>query len=397
MDFKLTNFCEIDKFAIESYCRIHDTNPSLNLGDISFVNTDDIEDFDLLVGGSPCQDFSSAGKKAGSVWTCKDCGYKYNPLEAHHSQRDKCPHCGSKNLEKTRSSLIVEYLRFLKEKQPKFAIYENVKNIIGKEFRNVFNMFLNELDDIVYKVYWEVMNAKYYGIPQNRERVNCVIIRKDIDKGFSFPQKIDIMYTIRDIVQDKIPKHYYISEDKSDPLVKELIDRGKLSENYKYFNNRIIELGLLNMKGSEQIRRVYAKNGLSPTLTTCQGGHQEIKILEDQVHQLFNINPSGHGINGSVYYSLGLSPTLTTNKGEGSKVLFPLVGEYRTDSHLQLRKHNVCGTLRTIDSCGDKRIIEPLDLPLCVACRGRYELNPNLRIAGLPTKQRLEPNENGTI
>ena len=86
MQYKLTNFCEIDKFASESYSRIHNEPLEKNLGDISLVDTDKIEDFDLLVGGSPCQDLSLAGKKNGAVYTCKDCGHKYNPLEAHFSK-----------------------------------------------------------------------------------------------------------------------------------------------------------------------------------------------------------------------------------------------------------------------------------------------------------------------
>ena len=69
MSYKLINYCEIDKYASQSYCRIHNVSNSLNLGDITKVNTKNIQDFDMLVGGSPCQDFSASGKKAGhSGW-----------------------------------------------------------------------------------------------------------------------------------------------------------------------------------------------------------------------------------------------------------------------------------------------------------------------------------------
>ena len=196
MKYELINFCEIDKFAIDSYCRIHNEPSSKNLGDISKVNTTDIQDFDLLVGGSPCQDFSLAGKKSGAIYTCTDCGYQYNPLEAHYTKRNYCPKCGSQNLEKTRSSLIVEYLRILREKQPKFAIYENVKNIIGKEFKPIFDLFLKEVNEIGYISYYQILNAKDYGIPQNRERMIVVFIRKDIDYGFTYPEKISLKSNI---------------------------------------------------------------------------------------------------------------------------------------------------------------------------------------------------------
>lgn len=394
MQYKLTNFCEIDKFASESYSRIHNEPLEKNLGDISLVDTDKIEDFDLLVGGSPCQDLSLAGKKNGAVYTCKDCGHKYNPLEAHFSKRDKCPICGSTNLEKTRSSLIVEYLRFLREKQPMFAIYENVKNIVGKEFKEMFDLFIEEVKEIGYIPYWEVMNAKYYGIPQNRERVIGVFIRKDINHGFTYPEKFDVLYSINNILQKNVPQNYYISLDKSEPLVRELILRNKLAENQEYIwnKNQIHNLGLLNIKGTEQCRRVYGKDGLSPTINTCQGGNHQVKILEDS-HRAFNMNPSKHGISGCVYQIDGVSPTLMTSK---LKILYPIsncvASEYRTDMHYLTYRDNVCGTLRTINSCGCKRIIEPIDLPICVASRGRNIENPNSRMIGAPTTQRLEPN-----
>ena len=81
--------------------------------------------------------------------------------------RDKCPKCGSAEIEKTRSSLLVEWLRFLREKKPRFAIYENVKNIVGARFKATFDLFVKELEDYGYNVYWQVLNAKNYGIPQN--------------------------------------------------------------------------------------------------------------------------------------------------------------------------------------------------------------------------------------
>ena len=127
--WELVNFCEFDKYAEKSYCAIHNVNPSKNLGDITKVDENNLSPFNMICGGSPCQDFSVAGKQKGSIWTCKDCGHEYNPLTVHWSERDKCPHCGSTNLEKTRSSLLVEYIRVIRANKPNFGIYENVKNI----------------------------------------------------------------------------------------------------------------------------------------------------------------------------------------------------------------------------------------------------------------------------
>ncbi len=162
-----------------------------------------------------CQDFSVAGKQKGAVWTCSHCGHTYNPLEAHYTKRDACPICGAEDIEKTRSSLLVEWLRFLREKKPRFAIYENVKNITGSRFRPIFERFVKELEDYGYHVYWQVLNAKHYGIPQNRERVYCVIIRKDLDNGkFEFPSPIPLKKTLADMLDDHVDERYYLSDDK---------------------------------------------------------------------------------------------------------------------------------------------------------------------------------------
>ena len=214
MNYQTALFCEFDKYAAESYCAVHGTDPALNIGDITQADEKNVPDFNVMFGGSPCQDFSIAGKQGGVAWTCKDCGHVYNPLEARYDQRDHCPKCGSTAIEKTRSSLLAEWLRFLREKKPRFAIYENVKNITGSRFRSTFNLFVKELEDYGYNVYWQVLNAKNYGIPQNRERVYCVIIRKDLDSGnFKFPAPIPLKKALVDMLEDKVDERYYLSDD----------------------------------------------------------------------------------------------------------------------------------------------------------------------------------------
>jgi len=215
LDFKTALFCEFDKYAAESYCAVHGVDPALNIGDITKADEKMVPDFNTMFGGSPCQDFSVAGKQGGAAWTCKHCGHTYNPLEAHYTKRDHCPSCGSTDIEKTRSSLLAEWLRFLREKKPRFAIYENVKNIVGSRFHSTFDLFVKELEDYGYNVYWQVLNAKNYGIPQNRERVYCVIIRKDLDNGkFKFPTPIPLKRALVDMLDEKVDERYYLSNDK---------------------------------------------------------------------------------------------------------------------------------------------------------------------------------------
>lgn len=366
-NWQLANFCEFDKYAIKSYCAIHNVDESLNLGDITKVDETKLEPFNMICGGSPCQDFSVAGKQKGSVWTCKDCGHEYNPLTVHWSKRDSCPHCDSENIEKTRSSLLVEYLRVIRANKPNFGMYENVKNIVGKQFRDTtFKLFEDELHEYGYNTYWKVLNAKDYGIPQNRERVYLIFIKKQLDNGkFIFPESFDNGIRLRDVLEDEVDEKYYISDDKVQRFLTNLNTNTSTYRDYK--DSRIINDNVVKQVGNisegneswknPQTGRIYSTDGCSPMLNTCGGGQREPKILQvgrinssqdgvvvsdsgiapthtaghgntPKVLKVGNMNPSGNGMNGNVFSDDGLAPTLTTNKGEGNKVL----------SNLRIRK-----------------------------------------------------------
>lgn len=203
----------------ENNCIWYPVRKVENLGQKMDVYNIEVDDMHTYIANNivvhNCQDFSIAGKQGGASWTCKDCGLTYNPLEAHYLKRNKCPQCGSTTIEKTRSSLLVEWLRFLREKKPRFAIYENVKNIVGARFKETFDLFVRELEEYGYNVYWQVLNAKNYGIPQNRERVYCVIIRKDLDNGqFKFPEPIPLKSSLSDLLEDEVDERYYLSDEK---------------------------------------------------------------------------------------------------------------------------------------------------------------------------------------
>lgn len=213
-------FCEIDKYAATSYCAVHGVNQSLNLGDITKADEKSVPDFNVMFGGSPCTDFSIAGKQGGAMWRCSECGHEYNPLEAHYTKRDRCPKCGSVEIEKTRSSLIVEWLRFIREKRPRFALYENVKNLVGQRFRQTFDLFVKELEDYGYNVYWKLIDAKHHGVPQHRERVYCVIIRKDLDNGkFRFPDSVPLRRSLYDMCEKHVDEKYYLSDERVTEII----------------------------------------------------------------------------------------------------------------------------------------------------------------------------------
>lgn len=221
-NYEIVNWCEIDKYAAKSYSIIHNQPLEKNLGDITKVDERILNPFNMMCFGSPCQDFSLSGKLKGSKWKCKDCGEEYNPLTVHYSNRNKCPNCGSEELDKTRSSLLVEGLRIIKENKPTWGIYENVKNIVGKQFKQTFNMLLQELDEYGYNTYYKVLNAKDYGVPQNRERVYLIFIKKEYDNGtFVFPEPFDNGKRLRDVLENNIEEKYYVTNSNAQKLMTE--------------------------------------------------------------------------------------------------------------------------------------------------------------------------------
>lgn len=251
--YNLLAYCEIDKHASKAYSIIHNVPEEKNLKDVTKVDFLDIDErVDLITYGFPCQDISNAGKQKGFT---------------------------DENGERTRSGLFFEALRIIEEFKPKFAIAENVKALTSKKFTEEFRIVLESLEEAGYKNYYQVLNAKDYGIPQNRERVFIISIRKDIDKGFTFPEPIPLKLRLKDMLESEVDKSFYLSES---------------------ITNRLIDI---------------PKEKHGPNLLD-----EKIEV-STTIKKIGNVNPSGKGMNGVVISENGLSTTLTTNKGEGPKVL----------------------------------------------------------------------------
>lgn len=186
IEHEIVDAVEIDKYAVKSFNAIHNTN--FEPQDIREWDKD-IE-VDLIMHGSPCQDFSLAGKQAGG---------------------DE----GSG----TRSSLMYETLRIVEKLKPKYVIWENVKNVISKRHIHNFKKYIERMDELGYENYYQVLNAKDYGIPQNRERVFAISIRKDIDWGYTFPKPQELKLRLKDMLEDEVDEKYYLSEE----LIKNII------------------------------------------------------------------------------------------------------------------------------------------------------------------------------
>ena len=289
--YELANFCEIDKFAVKSYCAVHGVSEDKNLGDISKVNTADVPSCDVLTFGFPCTDVSIAGKQMGII------------------------------AGQTRSGLLYEALRIIEAKKPSYAICENVKNLVGKKFKPDFDKLLFMLDELGYNSYWQVLNAKDYGIPQNRERVFVISIRKDIDNGtFKFPEKFPLELRLKDMLEGDVDDKFYLTPkqikclnvnepkgtdilhvgntksggQKSDIILADGISSCLSATDYKQpkqiaspayesvtqvnDNYAMLNGGKIG-KMTDIYRRAYYEDGVSPTIHTCPGGNTEPKVI----------------------------------------------------------------------------------------------------------------------
>lgn len=191
--YNLVGYCEIDKYASKAYSIIHNVPEEKNLKDVTKIDILDIEErVDLITYGFPCQDISNAGKQKGFT---------------------------DENGERTRSGLFFEALRIIEDYKPKFAIAENVKALVSKRFTEEFKTVLESLEEAGYNNYYQVLNAKDYGIPQNRERVFIISIRKDIDKGFKFPLPFPLELRLKDLLEDEVDEKYYLSDHVINTLI----------------------------------------------------------------------------------------------------------------------------------------------------------------------------------
>ena len=242
VNYDLVGFSEIDKPAIKSYCGIHNVTEELNLGDISKIRTDYLPDTDLMTYSFPCQSISKAGKLGG------------------YSE-------GSG----TESSLLWEAMRVASVKKPKYLLAENVPNLLSKKFKVDFNKWIQLLYQLGYNTYFTRLNATRFWIPQNRDRVFVLSIRKDIDTGnFKFPTGTDLTTRLLDLLETNVDEKYYISDEEQMKLTYKMDGNRIFIKNatklgyLEAFHGDGIDLGYPN----SETRRGRVQPQRSQTLTT---------------------------------------------------------------------------------------------------------------------------------
>ncbi|MDW4288152.1 DNA (cytosine-5-)-methyltransferase [Staphylococcus saprophyticus] len=265
-------FAEIDKYAKQSYRAIYDTEGEDELDDITAITDEHFRLYrgqcDIITGGFPCQAFSIAGNRRG--------------------------------FDDTRGTIFFHIARAIKEIQPSYVLLENVKGLFSHDKGRTFGTIIQALDELGYVTEWGLFNSKYWGVPQNRERVYILVKRKDKFKGpvlFDLlKQQTEVTTRLIDVLEDEVDEKYYLSEEKTKKLTLDT-DLG----------------GKLNMYNYNERDKVHSVNKVSPTLNTMQGGDRQPKIaVREATKQGYAIAEQGDSVNVSY-------PTSKTRRGRVGK------------------------------------------------------------------------------
>lgn len=320
-------FAEIDKYAKQSYREIYDTNGEEELDDITTITDEHFRLYrgrcDIITGGFPCQAFSIAGNRAG--------------------------------FDDTRGTIFFHIARAIKEIQPSYVLLENVKGLFSHDKGRTFGTIIQALDELGYVTEWGLFNSKYWGVPQNRERVYILVTRKDVyDQPKLFDllkQQKEVTTRLVDVLEDEVDEKYYLSEEKTKKLTLDN-DLG----------------GKLNMYDYNERDKVHSVNKVSPTLNTMQGGDRQPKIAIKQIGNIVDNKETfgGNPQRGRVYNSEGLSPALNCMRGGGLEPKVAVLGNTSNTGHRSQDIHDTEGISLTIaarDYKGPKQIAVPVLTP----------------------------------
>ena len=266
-------------------------------GDVSLLSPSELPDVDFITYSFPCTDISVAGQQKGI------------------------------RKGQTRSGLLYECEKIIEEKRPKYLLMENVKNLVGKKFKEQFDEWLYYLESLGYTNYWQVLNAKDYGVPQNRERVFAVSILNDEDKSYAFPQKQQLNICLKDILESQVEEKYYLSE--------EIQARFKPNENFKDMSANIVETTAPEFRTIGQRDLCYQERSIMGALVATD--YKQPKQIVERIGGCFDTEDKTRQA-GSVFNEDGLSPTLTTMEGGYRQPCITVTGKLECDGWYDVEK-----------------------------------------------------------
>lgn len=390
-DFEHYKICEFNKYAVKSYNAIHGTKfkPSditkLTAADLSITDTNKY--CYIMTYSFPCQDLSLAGKQKGMK---KGSG--------------------------TRSGLLWEVERLLNECEqlPQVLLMENVTQVHGSGNTDYFTEWQTFLESKGYSNFTADLNAKNYGVPQNRNR--CFMISLLGDYSYSFPLPVTLEKRLKDVLEQNVDEKYYLSKTAIKGLIKHnkhhtekgtgFIFKPKDAENdianclranssLSATDNTIIQvLNICNNQNRPNANegRVYDTNGISPAIIKSNGGNCVPKIIQKLQLYPNSSNPQG----GRVYDSDGICCALDTSQGGNRmpKVIEPYCSIDINYPQSETRGGRVLNDMAHTIGCQNNSQV--VCEPFIVASKGRNPNNPKDRRSGIPTEQMLEANTSGT-
>lgn len=354
-DFEHYKVVEFDKYAIASYNAIHGT--SFETMDITKVKGEDLKIVDtdsftyLLTYSFPCTDLSVAGKMKGM----------------------------SKN-SGTRSGLLWEVERLLNEVEelPQVLLMENVPQVVGKANIDDFHLWQNFLEDKGYSNYTENLNAKNYGVAQNRNRTFMVSILGEWN--YNFPKQIPLTKTMKDYLEDEVDEKYYIKSEKAQKLIDELISSGKIARQTD------------NVLTEQSITQIQEK---SQTVSRQDMTQESATYVQTETWLLKNMSSVDR--KSEVVKQIDVACTLCARdyKGFGNQAMNGVIEVVENviiggmQKNQSVKTDGVCTTLTSSMGEGGGYV------PMVVASRGRNKENSSDRTPGAEFEQRLEPNSEG--
>lgn len=292
-----------------------------NLGDISKIKNEEMPIVNLFTYSFPCQSISVSGLQKGLT---KGSG--------------------------TKSSLLWECERVIETVKPQYLLMENVKNLVSKKFKADFENWLKLLENLGYTNYWKILNAKDYGVPQNRERVFVVSIL-DCKVEYKFPEKTQLTKCLRDLLEEKVDEKYYITQEQMDRITfdEEYIERKK--QEAKTENSTCVVFGGVGNKNfGKQYRqgnRIYDSDALATCLQASPigntGGNSHLYKI-DQIGR-YDTPTRKNSNRFRVYNDEGLAPTISTMEGGGRN---PYISEHQTEFRVRKLTPKECWRLMGI-------------------------------------------------
>ena len=369
--YELDFWCEIDRHAITAHNALFPQWSGRNLGDVSRVDWAEWhsrhpQPIDLLTYSSPCQDFSSAGLQRGGEE-------------------------GSG----TRSGLLWETERAVRELRPRHLVFENVAGLVSDKFIDLFQRWQVRLEGYGYTNFAQLMNAKDYGVPQNRLRIFMVSIL-DCPRAYYFPKPFRLERRLKDVLEQNVEERYYLKEEQVEKLVKSI-------EN----DNDIQRVGRYN---NGQSGLVYGTEGVSPTVDASAPEHgRGVQIAEPQDDVMLGWTRSNTGKGDPTYHPVSVANCVTAAKRDNTQnyvmepsVLTPVRTEYGKairkqygDNNLPESRHNLTqlqpkqdGTSNTLTSVAKDNL---LIVPRCQQIGNIHEGESNPQSGRVYSSEGISP------